>query len=61
MSSYERVIGIDVSSKKLDISDSFGKPSSSVDNSVAAIDKMIKKLSVPERTEKLREPNSLRN
>lgn len=50
MSSYERVIGIDVSSKKLDISDSLGKLSSSIDNSVEAIDKMIKKLSEPKKT-----------
>ncbi len=50
MSSYERVIGIDVSSKKLDLSDSQEKLSSCIDNSVDAIEKMIKKLTEPEKT-----------
>jgi transposase len=50
MSSYERVIGVDVASKKLDISDSLGKLQPLIDNSVEAIAKMIKKLDAPERT-----------
>ena len=50
MSSYERVIGIDVASKKLDISDSLGKLPPLIDNSPEAIAKVIKKLDAPERT-----------
>ena len=50
MSSYERVIGIDVSSKKLDISDSLGKLLPLIDNSIEGITQMIKKLTAPEQT-----------
>lgn len=50
MSSYERVIGIDVSSTKLDIADSLGKLSPLIDYSVEAIAKMLTKLGAPEQT-----------
>lgn len=51
MSTYERVIGVDVSSKKLDISDSMGKLVAVIDNTAEAIDgKLVKKLADPERT-----------
>jgi transposase len=51
MSGYERVIGIDVSSEKLDISDSMGKLPAVVDNKVDAIKgKLLKKLTAPEKT-----------
>ena len=50
MSSYERVVGIDVSSTKLDIADSLGKLSPLIDYSVEAIVKMIKKLPDPQKT-----------
>ncbi len=50
MSSYVRVIGIDVSSTKLDIADSLGKLSPLIDYSVEAIAKMLKKLGTPEQT-----------
>lgn len=50
MSVYERVIGIDVASKKLDIADSQGKLSLLIDNSVEAIGKLIKSLAAPEKT-----------
>ena len=50
MSSYERVIGIDVSSIKLDVADSLGKLSPLIENSVEAIAKMIKKFTAPEQT-----------
>lgn len=50
MSSYVRVIGIDVSSKKLDISDSMDKLPTVIDNSVDAISKLVKKLTEPEKT-----------
>ncbi len=42
MLSYERVIGIDVSSTNLDVCDSDGKLSPVVDYSVEAITKLIK-------------------
>lgn len=48
--SYERVIGIDVSSKKLDIADSLGKLPPVVVYSVESISKVIKKLSKPDQT-----------
>lgn len=51
MSCYERVIGIDVASKKLDISDSLGKLAAVIDNTPEAIQsKLIKKLTDPEKT-----------
>jgi transposase len=50
MSSYERVVGIDVSSTKLDIADSLGKLSLLIDYSVEALAKMIKKLTDPQKT-----------
>jgi transposase len=51
MSGYERVIGIDVSSKKLDVSDSLGKLAAVIDNTAEAIaSKLLKKLSDPEKT-----------
>ncbi len=50
MSSYVRVIGIDVSSTKLDIADSLGKLSPLIDYSVEAIAKMLKKLGTTEQT-----------
>ena len=51
MSTYERVIGIDVSSKKLDISDSWGKLPAVIDNKAEAIKgKLLKKLTAPEKT-----------
>ncbi len=50
MSSYDRVIGIDVSSTKLDIADSLGKLSPLIDNSVEAISKMLKKMGATEQT-----------
>ncbi len=43
MSSYDRVIGIDVSSTKLDIADSLGKLSPLIEQFVEAISKMLKK------------------
>ncbi len=46
MTSYVRVIGVDVSSKKLDISDSKGELSVVIDNTVEAIkSKLAKKIS----------------
>lgn len=50
MSNYARVVGIDVSSKKLDISDSMGKLPAVTDNSVEAIRMLVKKLPDPEKT-----------
>lgn len=51
MSTYKRVIGIDVSSKKLDISDSLGKLVAVIDNTVEAIEsKLVKKITDPENT-----------
>jgi transposase len=51
MSSYERVIGIDVSSEKLDISDSMGRLPATIDNKVEAIEgKLLQKLTAPEQT-----------
>jgi transposase len=51
LSVYERVIGIDVSSKKLDISDSMGKLPAVIDNKVEAIKgQLLKKLTAPEKT-----------
>lgn len=51
MSGYERVIGIDVSSKKLDISDSMGKLAAVIDNTVETVQsKLVKKLTDPEKT-----------
>jgi transposase len=48
---YERVIGIDVSSKKLDISDSKGKLPAVIDNTIEAISsKLVKKIGAPEST-----------
>lgn len=51
MSTYERVIGIDVSSKKLDVSDSAGKIATVIVNTVEAIAvRLVKKLVHPEKT-----------
>jgi transposase len=50
MTSYERVIGVDVSSKKLDISDSLGKLPAAIDNTVDAIGKLVERLTQPETT-----------
>lgn len=51
MTVYERVIGIDVSSKKLDISDSKGKLVVVIDNTVEAISsKLVKKIGASEST-----------
>lgn len=50
MTSYERVIGVDVSSKKLDISDSLNKLPAVIDNSVEAIGRLVQKLAEPEKT-----------
>lgn len=50
MLSYERVIGVDVSSEKLDISDSIRKLPSQIDNRVEAIAKLVNKISEPEKT-----------
>jgi transposase len=51
MSRYERVIGVDVSSKKLDISDSKSKSAVVIDNTVEAIgNKLLKKITDPEKT-----------
>lgn len=51
MTKYERVIGVDVSSKKLDISDSKGELSVVIDNTVEAIkSKLTKKISGAEST-----------
>lgn len=50
MSSFKRVVGIDVSSDKLDVADSHGKLSSVIDYSVEAVAKMIKKIAAPELT-----------
>lgn len=45
MTKYKRVIGIDVSSKKLDISDSLGKLLAVIDNTVDAVSsKLVKKI-----------------
>jgi transposase len=45
MTKYKRVIGIDVSSKKLDISDSQGKLLAVIDNTVEAVSsKLVKKI-----------------
>lgn len=51
MTSYVRVIGVDVSSKKLDISDSKGELSVVIDNTAEAIkSKLAKKISGAEST-----------
>ncbi len=51
MTKYERVIGVDGSSKKLDISDSKGELSVVIDNTVEAIkSKLTKKISGAEST-----------
>jgi transposase len=51
MTSYKRVIGIDVSSKKLDVSDSTGKLPAVIDNTVDAIrSKLVKKIDDAELT-----------
>lgn len=51
MKKYERVIGVDVASKKLDLSDSKGKLPLVVDNSVEAIrNKLVKGIESPEST-----------
>ena len=48
---YERVIGIDVSAKKLDISDSKGKLPTVIENTMEAIvSKLVKKISASEST-----------
>nr|AGC71377.1 putative transposase [uncultured bacterium A1Q1_fos_1815] len=49
MKKYERVIGVDVSSKKLDLSDSLGKLPAVIDNSVEAIRaKLVKMITAAE-------------
>ena len=51
MSDFVRVIGIDVSSRKLDISDSLGKLPAVINNTVEAIEsKLLKKIADPEKT-----------
>lgn len=51
MSKYQRVIGVDVSSEKLDISDSWEKLPAVIDNTVQAIEnKLVKKITDPENT-----------
>jgi transposase len=51
MSQFLRVIGIDVASKKLDISDSWGKLAAVIDNNVESIEiKLLKKITDPEKT-----------
>jgi transposase len=50
MTTYERVIGIDVASKKLDISDSKGKLPAQISNTVKSIGKLIKRIQEPEKT-----------
>lgn len=50
MTIYGRVIGVDVSSKKLDISDSLNKLPAVIDNSVEAIARLVQKLAEPEKT-----------
>jgi transposase len=50
MTTYERVIGIDVASKKLDISDSKGKLPAVIANSVKAVGTLIKQIQEPEKT-----------
>ncbi len=48
---YERVIGIDVSSKKLDVSDSKGKLPAVIDNTIEAISsKLVRKIGTSEST-----------
>lgn len=49
---YERVIGIDVASKKLDISDSKGKLPAVIENTMESIEsKLVKKIGASESTE----------
>ena len=48
--SYKRVIGVDVSSKKLDISDSLNELPTVIDNTVDALGKFVKQLSDPQNT-----------
>lgn len=50
MTTYDRVIGIDVASKKLDISDSQGKLPSTISNTVSSIGKLIERIQEPEKT-----------
>lgn len=51
MKKYERVIGVDVSSKKLDLSDSSGELPAVIDNSVEAIkSKLVKNIAATEST-----------
>lgn len=50
MTTYERVIGIDVASEKLDISDSKGKLPSKVSNTAKGIQQLIKRIEEPEKT-----------
>lgn len=48
---YKRVIGVDVSSKKLDISDSEGRLLAVIDNTVEAVNSaLVKKIGSPEST-----------
>lgn len=50
MTTYERVIGIDVASEKLDISDSKGKLPAQVDNTAKGIRKLLKGIRDPQNT-----------
>ena len=51
--SYKRVIGVDVSSKKLDISDSLNELPTVIDNTVDALGKFVKQLSDPQNEDAL--------
>lgn len=50
MKKYQRIIGIDVASEKLDVSDSKGKLPVLVDNTTKGIQKLIKRIEEPEET-----------
>lgn len=50
MTKYERVIGIDVASERLDISDSKGKLPTKVSNTAKGIQQLIKRIEEPEKT-----------
>lgn len=50
MTTYERVIGIDVSSQRLDISDSKGKLPAAIDNTIKAVERLVKRIAEPEKT-----------